>query len=75
MIWGLRLRYPIEEGFTQLASPEVGSLPRRSEFQDPCVASFQRVTLSRLIDQELERFYTPVAGNVISRVFRRLRGR
>lgn len=69
--------FSIEEAFRQLASDE--SRPpfaRRPEFHDPLLVSFQDVPLSRLIDQELERFYHPSgAGPVelISRMFRRLR--
>jgi len=68
-------RFPIDEGFRKLAQPSLPeALPRRAEFKDPLLVSFQNVPLSRVIDQELDRFYNP-AGPVelITRVFRRLR--
>ncbi|MGE0710112.1 MAG: hypothetical protein AB7N76_31590 [Planctomycetota bacterium] len=69
------MTYRIEERFQQLVSPSPLRLPRRSEFQDPLLASLQGVPLSKMIDQELDRFYNPAGPvDVLSRVFRRLRG-
>lgn len=68
------MTYRIEERLQQLVAPGPLRLPRRSEFQDPLVSSLQRVQLSQVIDQELERFYNPAGGvDVISRVFRHFR--
>lgn len=70
-------RFSIDEGFRQLAAAEtLAEIPQRTEFRDPLLVSFQDVSLSRLIDGELERFYNPSSGAVemISRVFRRFRG-
>lgn len=71
-------RFSIEEAFQSLSSDEPRpEVPRRPEFRDPLLVSFQSVPLSRLIDEELERFYNPnSAGPVqlITRMFRRLRG-
>lgn len=66
-------RYSIDEGFRQLTAVEsLGAFPSRPEFRDPVVDAFQSVALSRLIDQELERFYNPRI-ELSSRVFRRFR--
>jgi hypothetical protein len=68
-------RFSIDEGFRQLAGMEgFSEIPQRQEFCDPLLVSFQEIPLSRLIDEELERFYNPSNGAVqmISRVFRRL---
>ncbi len=70
-------RFSIDEAFKQLVSDDPRPpFAQRPEFHDPLLVSFQDVPLSRLIDQELERFYHPAgAGPVelISRMFRRLR--
>jgi hypothetical protein len=70
-------RFSIEEAFRQLGAEEVRSeVPSRPEFKDPLIVSFQSVPLSRLIDQELDRFYNPGSNGpveLISRMFRRLR--
>lgn len=66
------MTYHIEERFRQLADAHVSVVPGRAEFQDPLVKSLQGVSLSRLIDTELERFYQPDSENVITRVFQRL---
>ena len=69
------MTYRIEERFQQISTP-AARLPRRREFQDPLISALQGVPLSRVIDQELDRFHNPAGGpvDVISRVFRRLRG-
>lgn len=67
------MTYRIEERLQQLVSKSSIQLPRRPEFQDPMVASLESVQLSRVIDQELDRFYNPMHGGVISRVFQRFR--
>ena len=69
------MTYRIEERFQQLTGP-AARLPRRPEFKDPVVSALQGVPLSRVIDQELDRFHNPAGGpvDVISRVFRRFRG-
>jgi hypothetical protein len=66
-------RFSIEEAFRQLsATDESISIPQRPEFKDPLLVSLQSVSLSRVIDEELERFYNPVGGvDLLSRVFRR----
>ena len=68
-------RFSIDEGFQAMARSEMGRFPRRTEFRDPLLVSMQNVPLSNLIDQGLQSIYNP-AGPVelISRVFRRLRG-
>ena len=72
-------RFSIDEAFRQLSSEEARvEVPKRREFRDPLLVSFQSVPLSRLIDEELERFYNPSAASspveLITRMFRRLRG-
>lgn len=67
------MTYHIEERFRQLAVSQPSVVPERAEFQDPLVKSLQDIPLSRLIDDELERFYGPESENVITRVFRRFR--
>jgi hypothetical protein len=68
-------KFGIDEGFQQLARDDMGRFPRRVEFRDPLLVSLNNVPLSSLIDQELERFYNPTGPvELISRVFRRLRG-
>jgi hypothetical protein len=72
------MTYRIEKQLQQVMhAASAIRLPRRAEFQDPVVASLQGVALSRVIDEELDRFYNPLEGpvNAISRVFRHLRGR
>lgn len=70
-------RFSIDEAFRQLASEDARpSFPQRPEFHDPLLVAFQDVPLSRLIDQELERFYHPSNSGpveLITRMFRRLR--
>jgi hypothetical protein len=67
--------YSIDKGFEQMARKEMGRYPRRVEFRDPLLVSLTNVPLSNLIDQELDRFYSPSGPvELISRVFRRLRG-
>lgn len=70
-------QFSIDEAFRQLTSDVTRPpVPQRPEFHDPLLVSFQDVPLSRLIDEELERFYHPAQGGpveLISRVFRRLR--
>lgn len=72
-------RFSIDEAFRQLASEPFtrAEVQKRQEFHDPLLVTFQAVSLSRLIDQELERFYNPAGTGpveLISRMFRRLRG-
>jgi len=69
------MTYRIDERFQQLSAPAT-RLPRRPEFQDPVISALQGVRLSHVIDQELDRFHNPAGGpvDVISRVFRRMRG-
>ena len=67
------MNYHIEQRFQQLAIPVTAAVPIRAEFQDPLVKSLEGVSLSRLIDNELARFYEPNSENVITRVFRALR--
>ena len=69
------MTYRIDERFQQLMAPAT-ALPRRPEFRDPVISALQGVRLSQVIDVELERFHNPNGGpvDVISRVFRRLRG-
>ena len=69
------MTYAIEERFQQISTP-APRFPRRPEFRDPVVSALQRVELAEVIDQELDRFHNPAGGpvDVISRVFRRLRG-
>ena len=67
------MTYPIDERLRQLCnSPH---LPRRAEFQDPLLNTLQAVSsLSSVIDQELDRHYTPnTPVDLLSRVFSRLR--
>jgi len=72
MVWGSTVRFPIDEGLREL-STSGNRLPKRAEFEDALIASFQAVPLSRVIDQELDRFYAdPGPVDMISRVFRRL---
>jgi hypothetical protein len=74
MVWSTQVRYPIDEQLAELAFAPGGRLPRRADFEDPLLATFQAVPLSQVIDQELDRFYNePVAETMISRVFRRFR--
>jgi hypothetical protein len=71
-------RFSIEEAFQKLSCDEVRpEVPPRPEFRDPLIVSFQAVSLSRLIDEELERHYNPSGSGpveMITRMFRRLRG-
>ena len=67
------MTYHIEERFRQMTVQHVSVVPGRAEFQDPLAKSFQGVSLSRLIDDGLERFYQPDSENMITRVFRRFR--
>ena len=65
--------YAIEECFQRLSSDDVNHvLSGGNEFIDPLVHSLQSVSLSELINNELERVHTvssPVEA--ITRVFRR----
>ena len=69
------MTYRINERFLQILAP-AASLPSRPDFQDPVISALQGVRLSQVIDSELDRFHNPAGGpvDVISRVFRRLRG-
>lgn len=74
MVWSTQVRYPIDEQLREMATGAGNRLPRRAEFEDPLLATLQAVPLSRVIDQELDRFYNDVGPvNMISRVFRRFR--
>ncbi len=67
--------FSIDQGFEHMAQEQMGHFPRRVEFRDPLLVSLTNVPLSSLIDQELDRFYSPSGPvELISRVFRRLRG-
>ena len=67
--------FSIDKGFEHMAQAQMGRFPRRVEFRDALVVSLTKVPLSNLIDQELDRFYSPSKPvELISRVFRRLRG-
>jgi hypothetical protein len=67
-------QFSIEEAFRQLsATDDLLSIRQRPEFEDPLLVSLQSVSLSRVIDEELERFYNPADRvDVVSRVFRRI---
>jgi hypothetical protein len=70
----MKLRFAIDESFRQLSQAGAGSFPGRPEFRDPLLVSIQQVPLSRRIDEELDRFYSPSGPvDLISRVFRRFR--
>ena len=69
-------KFSIEESFRRLteSSDDYPNLPRRREFRDPLIVSFQGCQLSSVIDQELENFYNPSGPvELITRVFRRFR--
>ena len=71
-------RFSIEQAFQKLACDESRpEVPKRPEFRDPLLVTFQSVSLSRVIDAELDRFYNPSGSGpveLITRMFRRLRG-
>ena len=71
-------RFSIEQAFQKLSSDDSRPwVPKRQEFRDPLLDTFQAVPLSRLIDEELDRFYNPSSNGpvtLITRMFRRLRG-
>jgi hypothetical protein len=69
------MTFRIDERFQQITAP-AAALPRRPEFRDPVISALQGVRLSHVIDVEFDRFHNPAGGpiDVISRVFRRLRG-
>lgn len=69
------MRFSIEEGFQEIARNSMGCFPRRVEFNDPLLVSIAKVPLSRMIDREFDRAHSPSRPvDLISRVFRRLRG-
>ncbi len=71
MVMSVR-RYSIDESFRKAVGAHGGALPRRPEFSDPLLASIQSFPLSRVIDEELDRFYNPSGPvEMITRVFRR----
>ena len=66
--------FAIDESLKQLSTFDGSRMRARPEYQDPLLATFQSVPLSRLIDEELDRHYNPDGPvQMISRVFRRFR--